>query len=354
MEKLTIEKVKENINKKYNGKISILSTEYIGNKVPLHVYCNDCHHDRFISYNKLSIDSCCPFCSRKNKRTTEEFKEIVSNKYPNNEYTLVDSYINTSTKIKIKHNTCNNIFLMSPSNFINGHKCPKCSHGSVRYTLDEYKKIFKDKKYDIKEIYVNERNDVLLECKKCHKEFTRSMLYSRKVNHLVCPGCSNKDSIAVNTMKKYFKDKNISFKTEIKFPDLVSTSKTNNHLRIDFYLEDFDIYLEFDGRQHFESGFKGNDLETLHKHDIQKNEYFSNKNLQLYRIKYNCFANEEKLSLKRKDIYKNFNKIVNSILLNKESSTTNKIVYISNNKLVNSDEYYIDYVDLSKSKKLLS
>ena len=154
--KLTIDIVKENIFKKYNGKIEILSSEYVNNKSKLLVKCNDCGHTRYICYNKLSIDSCCPWCSKKAKKTTEIYKEEVKKMY-NDEYEVIGEYKNVSTKIKMYHKACGKYFFMSPSNFLNGHKCPNCSHGSIRYSLEEYKKLFEQKNngFIIKDIYVD-------------------------------------------------------------------------------------------------------------------------------------------------------------------------------------------------------
>ena len=60
------------------------------------------------------------------KKTHEEFvKEVYD--LVGDEYTVLGKYINTSTNIEMKHNKCNNIWKIKPSNFIKGNRCPKCN-----------------------------------------------------------------------------------------------------------------------------------------------------------------------------------------------------------------------------------
>lgn len=343
--KLNIKTVKENVNKKYNGKITVLSNEYKNNKENLLVICNDCKNKRFVSYNKLMSNSVCPWCSKKIKKTKETFQEEINNLYPNNEYTVLGEYINNSTKIKIKHNFCGNIFETRPGNLLQGHKCPKCSHGSIKYTFDEYKNIFerKNKNFFIKEIYYNNKNDVILECKNCHNEFQRNMLHAQK-NLLKCPYCSGKDSIPVSIIKKYLIMNDILFKTEIKYDNLISCI-SNNKLRFDFYIEDKKILIEFDGKQHFNTGFLGNNNKNLHKNDLQKNKFIlkNKEKINLFRIKYDCFLTKNQKLLNEDEILNNIKSIFENIIFKKRSTTKNHIIFISKNKVVKRNEYYKNY-----------
>lgn len=62
---------------------------------------------------------------RKNK-TNEQFKTEV-NILVGDEYTVMGTYERSSAKIDFHHNTCGNTFPMTPNNFLNGHRCPKCA-----------------------------------------------------------------------------------------------------------------------------------------------------------------------------------------------------------------------------------
>lgn len=96
-EKMTLEDAKNKVNEKYNGKITILSKEYLNNKTKLLVRCNDCKNERYVSLNKLLSDSCCPTCSRKGKKNTDIFKKEVFEKY-GNDYSVLGEYINCHKK----------------------------------------------------------------------------------------------------------------------------------------------------------------------------------------------------------------------------------------------------------------
>lgn len=65
---------------------------------------------------------------KNNKRkTTQEFKQEVFD-LVGSEYIVNEEYVNASTKISFIHNiaSCMNEFYMTPTNFTQGQRCPKC------------------------------------------------------------------------------------------------------------------------------------------------------------------------------------------------------------------------------------
>lgn len=76
------------------------------------------------------------------KITQSEFDERI-NKLVGDEYTFLDLYQGTDTKIRCRHNKCGNTWKIKPSNFYHGYRCPKCSHGKAglrrRYNTEWYK-----------------------------------------------------------------------------------------------------------------------------------------------------------------------------------------------------------------------
>lgn len=75
--------------------------------------------------------------------TTTQFKQRVYAQ-TGNEYTVISEYINTSCKIKMKHNRCGCVYEVRPSNFLAGNRCPKCTK---RVKLKQ--KQFEQKVYDL-------------------------------------------------------------------------------------------------------------------------------------------------------------------------------------------------------------
>ena len=58
-------------------------------------------------------------------KTTEQFKLEVYT-LVQNEYSVLDNYINRHAKIKFQHNICGNVYTATPGTFLRGSRCPKC------------------------------------------------------------------------------------------------------------------------------------------------------------------------------------------------------------------------------------
>lgn len=72
-----------------------------------------------------------------NKRTNEEFLEIVKN-LVGDEYTPLDDYENAHIKIRIKHNECGGVYKVKPFHFINkGNRCKYC-FGTNQKTHEQF------------------------------------------------------------------------------------------------------------------------------------------------------------------------------------------------------------------------
>ena len=60
------------------------------------------------------------------RKTDAEFKKEVFD-LVGSEYEFLDSYVNSYTKIKVKHNKCGHIYEVRPNLFLNnGSRCPYC------------------------------------------------------------------------------------------------------------------------------------------------------------------------------------------------------------------------------------
>ena len=80
------------------------------------------------------------------RKTDEEFQQEIYS-LVGDEYTFIDKYVNTMTKLRIRHNKCGNVYKVIPSNFLRRSRCPKCQakvhdnkiRGRLKYTDDEFK-----------------------------------------------------------------------------------------------------------------------------------------------------------------------------------------------------------------------
>jgi len=252
-------------------------------------------HGEFEQYAKVHLNGHgCSRCSGYKKlkiEIIENFKKIHKNHY---NYDLCE-YKNNRTKIKIKCNKCDNIFTQTPTSHLSGKGCPYC-YGTKKYSTSEYiikaKKIHNDK-YDYSfSKYDGSHKNITIICKKHGKFITDSSNHINK--NTGCPICN--ESKGEKEISKILDKNNIKYIRQKKFKNC----KYINQLLFDFYLLDYNLCVEFDGKQHFEAiQYFGDEkgLKNTQKRDKIKNKYCFDNNIKLLRIKYN-----EKIGDKLKEI----------------------------------------------------
>lgn len=199
--------VKE-IYDKCGDKYTVLG-KYINTKTKVLVKhnCKECNfHEWEITPDNLLRGNGCPVCAGNKKKTTEDFKKEVYEKY-GNEYIVLGEYINNNTKILIKHNSQDCSFYKyktTPSSFLKGFSCPKCG-GALKKTTKEFKKEIYSKfndKYKILGEYVNAKTKIKVRhnCDKCNYHEWET-IPNRLLNGQSCPVCSGREAkLGVNTI----------------------------------------------------------------------------------------------------------------------------------------------------------
>ena len=193
--------------------------------------------------------------------------------------------MNTETKVCIicpKHGE----FWQRPHCHISGNGCPKCvirqksKKTSIGF-INEAIKIHGDKYNYSKTKYINNKTKVCIVCPK-HGEFWQrpdSHLFGRKGCSICC------ESDGERRIRNFLSIRKIKFKREKIFHDC----KNKLFLPFDFYLPDYNLLIEYDGRQHFKSVeyFGGNDgLAKIKKNDKIKNEFAKHNMIEILRIPY--------------------------------------------------------------------
>lgn len=139
------------------------------------------------------------------KLTKEEFiekaKQIHGDEY---DYSLVD-YVNSETKVKIRHIKCGHIFEVTPNNHASAKNkcgCPEC-YGKKAYTTNEWiekAKGIHGNKYDYSNVqYINAKTKVCIICPE-HGEFWQSP--RKHISGQGCPKCENGQRL---TQEEYIK-----------------------------------------------------------------------------------------------------------------------------------------------------
>jgi very-short-patch-repair endonuclease len=222
------------------------------------------------------------------KSTTDQFieksKKIHGDKY---NYSLVN-YINSYTKVKIKCGN-NHIFEQRPCNHLDGQGCVVCSPSYKKNTELFIKKAneIHDGLYDYSLVdYKTNSTKVKIICKK------HGVFETRAVNHLTlkrgCPHCKiSKNEILIS---KILLENNIKFEQQKKFEKCRYKSK----LMFDFYLPNFNICIEYDGKQHYEDIYNSEiEFKNVQLRDEIKNKFCKENKINLLRIKYNENVNDK-------------------------------------------------------------
>ena len=223
----------------------------------------------------------CSKCYGFNKNTNDFINEsnlIHHNKY---DYSLT-KYIGNKTNVVI---ICPNHgkFTQRPNNHLSGQGCPKCT-GKYYPTLKEFvnKAInVHGNKYDYSLVeYINSRLKVKIICPN-HGIFEQA-----PTDHISGYGCiCCRESNGEKNVAKYLDDNNVKYVREKRF----FGCKNKNPLPFDFYLEEKNLLIEFDGKQHLiPNEYFGGEIafRQIKTNDEIKNNFAKNNNINLLRIKY--------------------------------------------------------------------
>lgn len=293
--KLSHKEFLERVYNVYKDEYTVIG-KYIKSDIPIEIKHNVCNKIwKPLPYNFLAKKSKCPYCAGNKKLTNEEFLNKVKN-LVGDEYTVLEKIKNVDTKILFRHNICKTEFSMAPKYFLKGNsRCPLCQPGKTnKLTLDLVKKRIKDLGNNeyilIDENYVNIDTPILLMHKKCKNEYKVSLNNFQHGER--CPFCKviSKGETAI---KKWLEKENIPFIHHYKFSDC----KYKRALEFDFYLEKYNLLIEYDGEQHYKRSFLDDQeqLELNKKRDEIKNSYCKEKNINLLRIPYWDFNKIEKI-----------------------------------------------------------
>ena len=281
---------------------------YLSNKKNVEIVCPK--HGSFLQIPKSHLSgSNCPKCSNninvdiRNSINKISFYQKVKLKHGEKyNYDKVE-FINMNTHIIV---TCptHGDFSVKPSGHLN-YGCKKCYYDIIGinkrksqndFISDATKKHNSFYDYSLVD-YISNRKKVIISCP-IHGHFKQC-----PANHLIgqgCPVC--KKSRGETSIESFLIDNHIEYTSQYKFYDC----RNINPLPFDFYLPNYNICIEYDGKQHFVDNDRRSiffSTDTIINDEI-KNNYCLNNNIILIRIPYTKYNNIEKILYEKMNQYK--------------------------------------------------
>lgn len=266
---------------------TLLSTEYKGVNEKLEYICQ-CGHKHQMPYYCFHRGQGrkCPKCSGNQKKTIEEVAEIFTK-----EGCLLLSKEYKWNRQKLTYIArCGHEHTIKASAFFEGEGrlCPKCQDKINRENSRKYSE-------DMQRAILNDANCILLEPAKtvddkmvyiasCGHKMAMSLYYFLAGRGRVCKNCYHKNySIGESIIKLVLDTHHIPYKAQ--FP-----IKTKGTQRLDFFLPQYNVAIEYNGRQHYEESHFFNGLnrnstfEYQQQRDNRKRAYCQEKGIRMIEI----------------------------------------------------------------------
>lgn len=215
---------------------------------------------------------------RRKKYTIEEIHEYIQTK---DGKCLETIYRHNKHKMRWKC-TYDHVWLATFKSIkIQNNWCPKCS-GRLNNSLETAKKLaVKRDGVCLSTEYKNNKTNMLWKCNKCNREWLARL--DRVKTGTWCPRCrrSHGERLIAEILDRY----NVLYKEEVHIKIL------GRQARFDFFLEEHNLAIEFDGPQHFQVYRRytpdKKTLEKAQRYDQEKVQYCVENNIRILRIAYN-------------------------------------------------------------------
>ena len=279
--KKTDAEFKQEVYSLVKGEYRVLDP-YQGAHIKLRVKHNKCGRIYKVRPYSFLNGRRCPYCSANAKKTDTQFKQEVKN-LVGDEYTFLDNYVDARTKLRVKHNKCGNTYEVTPSNFLQGCRCPYCNGNAKKANTQFKQEVFNlvGNEYIFLDEYVANKIKLRVKHTKCNNIY--DVTPSDFLMGYRCPYCNSpKGEVTIN---KIIKSLGINYEAQKVFEDL----KDKSYLSYDFYIPDQNILIEYQGLQHYEpvDYFGGEDKFKLQqKHDKLKADYAKDHNYKLITVPY--------------------------------------------------------------------
>lgn len=237
----------------------------------------------------------CPHCNKKINKGQEGFEKQVFD-LVGNEYSVLGEYKNYHSKIKMRHNKCNHEYEVKAGHFTSlGRRCPKCS-GLIKKDISYVQNVLDNiipNEYSVTGEYVNNSTPIEIKHNTCNKKFEASLKNIQK-GKFGCPHC--KMSSGELMVSKILESNNIDYEYQYKNVKCKDRKCLPFDFKIDIdgeiFIIEYDGRQHFMPIFGYNDEERKKELEKTKKHDAIKNEFCKNNNYNLLRIKYDVDVNQ--------------------------------------------------------------
>lgn len=241
------------------------------------------------------------FMGLDNKICTDCYKNIRPHEpYIEKRRNTIDKYIDAAQKsgLKVLDKYIDNIKskvnvedsegyrgVVCASRLLQGSSFEKWSVCRNPYIMYNLQKFINNQGFKSKILSVVEDNiDIQCECGERYRVSKDHLVYGCQC---VCKRCTKSMSLLERTIECWLKENNIVYVEQKTFNNLVGVG--NKSLRFDFYIPDYNVCIEVNGRQHYQDiKFNGSTstFDVIKEHDERKRKYCKENGITLIEIPY--------------------------------------------------------------------
>lgn len=205
------------------------------------------------------------------KLTIDEFEQQVKAAHPK-ENLKVLFYETGATDAKVQCLTCGNIYVKKGEYFKDSRKVNICKECYPTQTNTLKQDFIPPENYFLIEEYRGMHHKIKVKHETCG--FIWKITPSNLRQGKGCPRCNRNVSKGEQKILKWLEENNINYESQKRI------NINEHHLSIDFYLPDFNLYIEYHGEQHYSpiNYFGGEDkLKKQQELDVLKVNFFKEK-----------------------------------------------------------------------------
>lgn len=272
--------------------------DYFNRRTKIKIQHNSCGLIYETLPNTFLTGSRCPKCryktiSHKLKMTNKDFTQEVYN-LVGNEYTFLDNYKDSYTPIRVRHNKCGRVYKVRPNYFISGNRCPSCSleirvAKNTKTNEDFVKEVYNlvGNEYTFLDDYLNNKTELWVRHNRCGYKY--QVTPHNFLEGYRCPRCFTKNSShGEYYISQILDNLGINYDLHKHFDWL----NYKGHQHLDFYLPDYKLAIEYDGKQHYDKNDnRYSEIGVLR--DRNKDKLLKIHHIKLLRIPYTISTKKE-------------------------------------------------------------